>query len=219
MTAVNPMPWWKRAMDVSVASLMILFTVPLWAAIAIIIKIVSPGPVFFTQRRAGLRGQEFDFIKFRTMHAENDDSDHKAHMHKLIEAARDGEEPPMHKISNDPRIIPGGHVLRALCLDELPQLINVLRGDMSLVGPRPPVPYEVAEYDAWHMRRLDATPGMTGLWQVSGKNRLTFSEMTKLDIEYSETKSLFGDVMIMLRTPMAIMVSAWDGLRNRGRSS
>jgi len=137
--------------------------------------------VFFKQERIGYKGRSFDFLKFRTMKADSGTRVHEKHLKTLI-----NNDIQMDKLDgeNDPRIIPFGKFLRQSCLDELPQLINVLRGDMSLVGPRPCLAYEAQEYNLWHTKRFDIKPGMTGSWQVNGKNRTTFKEMIRLDINY-----------------------------------
>jgi len=194
-------PLWKRCLDIvgSLAGLILLS--PLFIAMAVFIKVVSPGPAFFRQPRVGKGGKLFTFIKFRTMKTNNDAQAHREHIVERIRAGR-----CLEKLDDcDPRIIPGGRFLRKSCLDELPQLINVLRGDMSLVGPRPCVDYEAQEYLLWHVRRFDAVPGMTGLWQVSGKNRLSLTEMIRLDIAYESHLCLANDIKILLRTVPAIL--------------
>lgn len=149
-------------------------------------------------------GRIFLFIKFRTMRAGADDSVHRDYQRKYIagqpDTNRGDEVRPVYKLHDDPRVTRVGHVLRRLSLDELPQLLNVLRGDMSVVGPRPPIPYEVEAYELWHRKRLDMKPGLTGLWQVSGRNRLSFDEMVRLDLFYIENWSLLLDLKIILRT-------------------
>lgn len=166
-------------------------------AVAAIIKTGSRGPVFFRQRRVGYKGREFMLYKFRTMAANAETDTHRLHLKDLMNA-----EKPMTKLDakSDPRVIPFGGVLRATGLDELPQLLNVVRGEMSVVGPRPCLPYEYENYDARQRRRFDAVPGLTGLWQVSGKNKTTFNQMIHLDIEYSERRSLGLDLNIICRT-------------------
>jgi lipopolysaccharide/colanic/teichoic acid biosynthesis glycosyltransferase len=194
-------PRWKRAVDLAGSALGLLVLGPLFLLVAIYIKLVSRGPVFFRQERVGLRGKRFVLWKFRTMRAGADDVLHREYLKQLIGSGDNGRgEMPMRKLKHDPRIIPLGRLLRSSCLDELPQLINVLKGEMSLVGPRPAIPYEVDAYLPWHKERLNAAPGMTGLWQVSGKNRLTFNEMVRLDIEYAEAMSPWLDAKILLKT-------------------
>lgn len=195
----------KRTSDILIASLAFALLAPLCALIALLIKIDSRGPVFYKQERVGMDGRVFLFYKFRTMRTGADDSLHRDYYRKNIaglpEANVGDEERPVYgKLLDDPRITRVGRVLRRLSLDELPQLFNVLRGDMSVVGPRPPIPYEVEAYQLWHRKRLDMKPGLTGLWQVSGRNRLPFDEMVKLDLFYIENWSLLLDLKIILRT-------------------
>jgi lipopolysaccharide/colanic/teichoic acid biosynthesis glycosyltransferase len=153
--------------------------------------------------------------KFRTMNVNADSAEHKQYLTKLINgAAKNGmdADKPMIKLSNYGQLIRFGKILRRMCIDELPQLINVLRGEMSLVGPRPALAYEVKQYLPWHYRRFDVLPGMTGLWQVSGKNRLSFNEMVRLDIQYSRQQSIWLDIKILLRTPMAVIFQFIESL-------
>jgi lipopolysaccharide/colanic/teichoic acid biosynthesis glycosyltransferase len=198
----HSMPLWKRIVDIvgSLFGLVLFF--PLFLLIGIMIKIVSPGPVFFKQLRAGYMGKLFTCWKFRTMRLYTDTSTHKRYLKELIHA-----EKPMTKldVGDDVRIIPLGKLLRQLGLDELPQLINVIRGEMSLIGPRPCIPYEAREYLPWQRKRFDTMPGLTGLWQVSGKNRTTFNEMMRLDITYVKQRSFWLDVKIFLKTFPAII--------------
>lgn len=207
----------KRGFDFLGAGVLLLLLSPLFFVISLIIKIASPGPVFFKQERIGYGGQPFTFLKFRTMCSGAASKKHQDYLASLIRGAsdQDGDDAPMTKLDHDPQIIPCGNFLRKSCLDELPQLINVLRGEMSLVGPRPPIPYEVKEYCSWHRGRFNAIPGMTGLWQVSGKNKLSFREMVRLDIRYSMDRSLFMDIKILFKTPMAILVQLKDSLKNK----
>jgi len=200
---------WKRSMDVVGSLLGILLLSPLFLLIAILIKVGSRGPAFFSQERTGHGGKQFICFKFRTMEVDADISRHRDHVRKLIKSsASNGGEKPLVKLdsSGDSRIIPLGRIFRQSGLDELPQLINVLRGEMSLVGPRPCLAYEAEEYFLWQRRRFDAVPGMTGLWQVSGKNKTTFAEMVRLDIAYEERKSFWLDVKLLLGTLPAIVV-------------
>ena len=199
----------KRASDVIVASIATILTSPLWLIIAILIKQDSRGPVLFRQERVGMDGRIFLCLKFRTMIADADDSIHRESYKQNIAGnssanGGEGEKPVYGKVPNDPRITRVGRWLRRSSLDELPQLINVLRGDMSVVGPRPPIPYEVHEYDIWHRKRLDMKPGITGLWQVSGRNRLTFEQMVKVDLFYIENWSIWLDLKIILLTIPAL---------------
>jgi exopolysaccharide production protein ExoY len=189
-------PFWKRVLDavVMVAALPVL--VPVVLLIALYIKLVSRGPVLFRQERIGYYGQPFTIFKFRTMHVNAPTKCHQDYLKDLMNS-----EKPMVKLdAKDSRVIKGGAFLRATGLDELPQLLNVLRGEMSLVGPRPCTPYEYEQYSPWHSRRLEALPGLTGLWQVSGKNKLSFERMVQLDIHYAEYSSVWLDLRIMLRT-------------------
>jgi lipopolysaccharide/colanic/teichoic acid biosynthesis glycosyltransferase len=198
----RPIPPGKRFLDILGALAGLILFSPLFLLIAAFIKLVSPGPVFYRQERIGYLGRPFTFWKFRTMHVNSDATEHKQYLSSLI-----GGDAPMVKLdeARDSRIIPFGNVLRRTCLDEIPQLINVLLGDMSLVGPRPCLPYEAEKYLQWHARRFDIVPGMTGLWQVSGKNRLTFREMIRLDIRYSRKMSPWLDANILLLTGPAIL--------------
>jgi lipopolysaccharide/colanic/teichoic acid biosynthesis glycosyltransferase len=197
----RPIPAWKGVLDVGGALFMILFFSPLFLLVPLYIKVVSPGPVFFRHQRVGLRGRTFTFLKFRTMRYGNNEGSHKEHIVAAIRAGR-----ALEKLDDkgDDRIIPGGRILRKTCVDELPQVFNVLRREMSLVGPRPCMPYEADEFLRWHTHRFDVLPGMTGLWQVSGKNKLTFSEMIRLDISYAKSMSFWKDAGILLRTFPAI---------------
>jgi len=213
---ITGIPEWKRKLDVSLSCVLLVMTSPILLAVGTYIKLVSPGPVFFKQTRIGYRGVPFTFWKFRTMHIGNNQDFHGKHSSGFI---RDGDK-PMEKLDNyDPRIIPGGKIIRKSCLDELPQLWNVIRGDMSLVGPRPCIPYEAEEYLRWHTHRFDTLPGMSGLWQVSGKNKLTFKQMIRLDITYCEHISLFGDIAIIIRTPFAILWMLIESMARRFASS
>jgi len=182
------LPRWKRVLDCTLILVSIPFLVPLALVIAFIIKRKSAGPVLFQQKRIGYQGQPFMCLKFRTMHCGAETVSHQGHLQQLITS-----DAPMTKLDNsgDSRIIPFGKILRSSGLDELPQLINVLKGEMSLVGPRPCVPYEAEKYLPWQKERFNAAPGLTGLWQVSGKNRTTFTRMMQLDIEYARKKSLW----------------------------
>lgn len=212
------LPVWKRAMDIVVASAGLVLLSPLIILISLIIKSMSPGPVFFKQKRAGYMGKPFTMWKFRTMKVNSDPSDHKQYVTKLINGAAENGEAfgkPMTKLDDDPRIIPFGKVLRKTCLDELPQLVNVLLGKMTLVGPRPGIDYEVEVYSTWHYRRLHAVPGVTGLWQVNGKNRLTFNQMVRLDIKYLRERSFWLDVSILLKTPFAVLSQVRDRLQEK----
>jgi exopolysaccharide biosynthesis polyprenyl glycosylphosphotransferase len=189
----------KRATDVIVASVALVLLSPLLLVVAIAIKLDSPGPVLFRQLRVGRGGKQFWFYKFRSMRADAEEA-----FWQLVE--QNEVKGPIFKIRNDPRITRVGRFIRRTSIDELPQLINVLQGDMSLVGPRPPIPHEVERYEDWHRRRLDVSPGITGLWQVSGRSLLTFDEMVLLDLWYIENWSLGLDLQIILRTIPAVLL-------------
>lgn len=186
------------------------------AAVALMIKIGSSGPVLFHQKRVGQRGREFTCYKFRTMRVNAETDSHRLHTRQLIQS-----QAPMVKLDakQDPRLIPFGSLLRSTGLDELPQLWNVLVGDMSLVGPRPCIPYEYELYEPWQRQRLNAVPGLTGLWQVSGKNRTTFEQMVHLDIEYSNRVSFWLDVKIILKTLPALWQQCMENRAPRRRES
>jgi len=199
----------KRFVDIAIASTTLALLSPLWILIAALIKFDSEGSCFYAQERVGMDGRIFLVYKFRTMRIDSNTDIHREYQRKFIaghaEANVGDATKPAYKLRNDPRITRVGRVLRRLSLDEIPQLYNVLRGDMSIVGPRPPIPYEVESYDLWHRKRLDMKPGLTGLWQVSGRNRLPFEEMVKLDLFYIENWSLLFDFKIILRTVLAIV--------------
>lgn len=215
----NPLPLWKRAMDIVGATLGLLASLPVSAITALYIACISPGPVFYKCKRVGYNGETFTMWKFRTM-TDGDASAHQDRMKDFIRGSR--RDAPMTKRENDPRLIPFARVIRKSCIDEIPQFINVLRGEMSLVGPRPALPYETNEFSPWHHAREHVVPGMTGLWQVSGKNRLTFQEMVALDIRYSREVSFRLDVRILLATFPAILLQVVDRsgvLRRRAEES
>jgi exopolysaccharide biosynthesis polyprenyl glycosylphosphotransferase len=199
----------KRMSDIIIASATLALFAPLWLLISLLIKFDSKGPIFYVQERVGMDGRIFVVYKFRTMHMGADSEIHREYQRKFIaghaEANVGDSKRPAYKLRDDPRITRVGRVLRRLSLDEVPQLFNVLRGDMSVVGPRPPIPYEVEAYELWHRKRLDMKPGLTGLWQVSGRNRLPFEEMVKLDLFYIENWSLLFDVKIILRTVIVML--------------
>jgi lipopolysaccharide/colanic/teichoic acid biosynthesis glycosyltransferase len=195
------MPVWKRLLDLSLIVMLSPGLLLLGGLVALLIKVGSPGPILFRQQRVGFKGRQFVLFKFRTMRADAESDSHRRHTQELIRS-----QSPMVKLDarRDPRLIPFGSLLRVTGLDELPQLINVARGEMSLVGPRPCIPYECEAYEPWHWGRFDTVPGLTGLWQVSGKNRTTFDEMVRLDIEYSKRMGLGLDLEIMLKTIPAL---------------
>jgi exopolysaccharide biosynthesis polyprenyl glycosylphosphotransferase len=199
----------KRTFDLIVSALAIALLLPVWLLIAVLIKLDSKGPVFFTQERVGMDGRLFLLYKFRTMKAGADSELHREYQRAFIagraEANLGNDHKPTYKLLADPRITRIGKILRRTSLDEVPQLLNVLSGDMSLVGPRPPIPYEVEAYELWHRKRLDMKPGLTGLWQVSGRNRLPFEEMVRLDLFYIENWSLLLDLKIILRTGFVML--------------
>jgi lipopolysaccharide/colanic/teichoic acid biosynthesis glycosyltransferase len=211
-TENNGLPRWKRVMDVSAILVALPVLLPAAVIIGILIRLVSAGPILFKQERIGYRGRRFMCLKFRTMHCGAETTTHQGHLQQLMDS-----NVPMTKMDStgDSRIIPLGRLLRSSGLDELPQLVNVLRGEMSLVGPRPCLAYEAAKYLPWQLERFNAVPGLTGLWQVSGKNRTTFTRMIQLDIEYARTKTLFLDVKIILKTIPALLIQMWDNRAQR----
>ncbi len=201
----NYPPELKRAIDMvgSLAALIALS--PLFAIIAALIKLTSQGPVFFRQKRIGQFGEEFTFLKFRSMYINNDPAIHQEYIRNLINKKVDDSDGTF-KIKNDPRVTPIGRFIRKTSLDELPQFINVLKGDMSLVGPRPPIPYELESYSLWHRRRIaEARPGITGEWQVYGRSRTTFDEMVRMDLHYIRNQSLWLDLKILFKTPFVVL--------------
>jgi len=204
----------KQVMDIAGSGLALILCTPLFLMIAVAVKASSKGPVLFRQQRVGQYGQCFTFLKFRSMRINNDDSLHKEYTTRLIAGRgehqsdnRSGDG--IYKLTNDPRITRVGRFLRRTSLDELPQLVNVLKGDMSLVGPRPAIPYEVAAYQTWHRRRvLEVKPGITGLWQVTGRSRVKFDEMVRLDLRYATSWSPLLDIRILMHTPRAVIGGA-----------
>jgi lipopolysaccharide/colanic/teichoic acid biosynthesis glycosyltransferase len=196
----------RRTLDIGVAAVVLLLMAPVIAVVALTVRLSSPGPVFFRQRRLGRNMRPFTVLKFRTMRADADSALHRDYVRSLI-----GTEPPanprnnLYKLVVDPRVTSVGRFLRSWSLDELPQLWNVLRGDMSLVGPRPVIEYEVEQYPDWYLRRFAVKPGMTGLWQVSGRNERTYEEMVRFDVEYAERRSLWMDLRILARTAIVVM--------------
>jgi lipopolysaccharide/colanic/teichoic acid biosynthesis glycosyltransferase len=190
--------------------LAILVLTPVMILIACAIKLTSPGPVFFRQIRLGQSGKGFPFLKFRSMYAKADHAIHEAYIKRFISNHNDSlthsGDSRVFKLQADPRVTRVGRFLRRTSLDEIPQFFCVLVGDMSLVGPRPPLPYEFAHYKIWHRRRLLAVrPGITGLWQVEGRSRVKFDEMVRMDIAYARTWSLWTDIKILWRTPRAVV--------------
>ncbi len=201
----------KRLMDIVGSLAALILSCPLFALIALAIKLTSKGPVLFRQERVGRYGLRFTFLKFRSMQCGNDASIHREYVKRFIAGEADPAgishtQNVVYKIQDDPRVTRVGKFLRKTSLDELPQFINVLKGDMSLVGPRPPIPYELEGYQIWHRRRvLESKPGITGLWQVNGRSRLKFDDMVRLDLQYARTWSLWLDIKILLRTPQAVL--------------
>jgi lipopolysaccharide/colanic/teichoic acid biosynthesis glycosyltransferase len=197
----------KRMIDIlgSLAALVVLF--PIFMAIALVVKFTSKGPVFFRQQRIGQYGVPFTFLKFRSMYTQSKSTSHEEFVKKFITGKADANDNDgLFKMKFDPRITPVGRILRKTSLDELPQFINVLRGEMSLVGPRPPIMYELQAYNPWHLRRvLVARPGITGLWQVNGRSRTRFDEMVRLDLRYAAQQSAWLDLQILAKTPLAMM--------------
>jgi lipopolysaccharide/colanic/teichoic acid biosynthesis glycosyltransferase len=204
----------KQAMDIVGSALVLILCAPLLVIIALAIKATSKGPVLFRQQRVGQYGQCFTFLKFRSMYTDNDHSVHKEYVTKLIAGCAEqrpstGIGKGVYKLTNDTRVTRVGKFLRRTSLDELPQLLNVLKGDMSLVGPRPAIPYELAAYQTWHRRRvLEVKPGITGLWQVSGRSSVKFDEMVRLDLRYATSWSPWLDFKILMRTPRAVIEGA-----------
>jgi lipopolysaccharide/colanic/teichoic acid biosynthesis glycosyltransferase len=194
----------KRAIDIVGSLTALFFLSPVFLVLAVLVKRSSPGPVFFKQKRMGFMGRQFNFLKFRSMYADNDPEIHKKYIESLIQNQQNASG--VYKIQNDPRVTPIGRFLRKSSLDEIPQFLNVLKGEMSLVGPRPPIPYEMEKYSCWHKRRVrEVKPGITGLWQVYGRSRTTFDEMVRLDIRYINEQSGWLDFKIILQTPRAVL--------------
>lgn len=201
----------KRAMDIAGSLTALVLLSPLFLLIATLVKLSSKGPILFKQERLGQFGAKFKCLKFRSMHANNDLKIHQEFMKRVISGAHNGQVEgsiqPVYKMTNDPRITRIGRILRRTSLDELPQFLNVLKGEMSLVGPRPPLAYEYEEYDVWHRRRvLEAKPGITGLWQVRGRSRVRFDDMVRLDLQYVREWSLWLDIRILMATPRAVVL-------------
>jgi lipopolysaccharide/colanic/teichoic acid biosynthesis glycosyltransferase len=201
----------KRVMDVIGAAVALILLSPVFLLLAVVVKLTSKGPVFFRQQRVGRYGVPFEFLKFRSMHVSTDAAIHQEFVKKFIAgkvvpAESSSETRVTYKITHDPRVSWIGKIMRRTSLDEIPQFWNVLQGQMSLVGPRPPIPYEIEAYDIWHRRRLlESRPGITGLWQVHGRSKTTFDEMVRLDLRYSRMWSPMLDVKILLQTPRAVL--------------
>ncbi|MGA2988161.1 MAG: sugar transferase [Terriglobia bacterium] len=201
----------KRSMDIAGSLFALVLASPLLIVISVIIKLTSKGPILFRQERVGQYGRTFTFLKFRSMYVTNDHTIHQEYVKRLISGSTDlaqenGQNLQVYKLTNDPRITPFGRFLRKTSLDEMPQFLNVLSGSMSLVGPRPPVPYEFESYEIWHRQRLAAVkPGITGQWQVGGRSRTTFDEMVRMDLKYARSWTVWGDIQILSRTPRAVL--------------
>ena len=206
----------KRLMDISGSLMLLILGSPILLMVAVAVKASSKGPILYRQRRIGQYGKPFTFLKFRSMYVDNDASVHREYVMQLIAgraqrhpANGNGDGTGFYKLTNDKRITPIGAFLRRTSVDELPQLFNVLKGEMSLVGPRPAIPYEVAAYQTWHRRRvLEVKPGITGLWQVDGRGRVGFDDMVRLDLRYAREWSPWLDLKILLRTPRAVILGA-----------
>jgi lipopolysaccharide/colanic/teichoic acid biosynthesis glycosyltransferase len=202
----------RRLFDIATSATLILLFSPILIAVAVAVRLDSHGPALFRQRRVGHREREFTLFKFRSMRLDADPRGHKEYVTALIKGEDgshngkgDGAGKDLYKLAVDNRITPVGRWIRKWSLDELPQLFNVLLGDMTLVGPRPAIPYEVAEYPNWYLRRFSVKPGLTGYWQVSGRNERTYEEMVRLDIEYAERRSLGLDLSILVKTPWVVL--------------
>jgi len=204
----------KRLIDVVLAAGMLVVVAPVMTVIALLIKLSGPGPVLFVQERLGRDGRPFSFYKFRSMKHDSDDAIHRQFAAMFINGDEDGcadhnSGDKVFKLKRDPRVTAIGAFLRRASLDELPQLFNILKGEMSLVGPRPPIAYEIENYQPWHMERLKAVPGLTGLWQVSGRSSVAFEDMVRLDIRYINTWSLWRDLVILVKTVPVVL--RWTG--------
>jgi len=201
----------KRIIDVIFSSVVIVLGLPFYLLIAALIKLTSEGPVLFVQERIGKDGQPFKFYKFRTMMVDNNDVVHRSFAENFIKGlVMDDCDDGVYKLRRDPRVTSIGRFLRRSSLDELPQFINVLKGEMTIVGPRPPLTYELAHYKEWHKGRLTTKPGLTGLWQVSGRSSVTFDEMVMLDLYYIDNWSLLLDLKIILRT-IPVLIFGYGG--------
>jgi lipopolysaccharide/colanic/teichoic acid biosynthesis glycosyltransferase len=209
----------KRVIDLLGSLGLLVLLAPVFVMVGVAIKLTSKGPILFKQTRVGQLGKPFTLLKFRSMYVNADSKAHEQYVKDLILRGRDGEGAPealkrdrLFKLSRDPRVTPLGHFIRKTSIDELPQLLNVLAGGMSLVGPRPHPPYEVDCYDTWHMRRvLEARPGLTGLWQVKGRSRTTYDDMVRLDLKYIDMWSVWNDLKILLQTPWAALTGEGAG--------
>lgn len=210
-SATARLPRWKRPFDLAFLLATAPFWLPLMAIIMWVIKLVSPGPAFYRQQRVGHRGHPFMIFKFRSMKVNAETGTHERYVAQLMEQGA-----PMVKLDGaDPRLIPLGRFLRATGLDELPQIFNILRGEMSLVGPRPCTTVEFARYELWHKARVNAHPGITGFWQVNGKNKTTFNEMIAMDLFYLGHRSIWLDTVIIVRTIPVILQEGFASVRSR----
>lgn len=209
----------KRGLDIILSLLLVILLSPVFILIGIAIKLTSKGPILYKQKRVGQFGQQFTFLKFRSMYTNNDPRIHQQYIEQFISQSKNGsaaqealKQEGLYKLHHDPRVTPLGNILRKTSLDELPQFFNVIMGTMSLVGPRPPIPYEIEHYDLWHKRRvLEVKPGITGLWQVKGRSRTTFDEMVRLDLQYIDNRCLWTDLKLLLKTPWSVIKG--DGAR------
>jgi lipopolysaccharide/colanic/teichoic acid biosynthesis glycosyltransferase len=205
----------KRALDVAVVLVVLVVGLPIWLLIALLIKLTSAGPIFYRGTVIGRGGQPFRYYKFRTMVAGGDNTAHKQWLEQFVKQdaafAEDDSGKKVFKVVNDPRITSVGRTLRKLSLDEVPQMLNVLAGDMSLVGPRPPVPYEYEHYDDWAKQRLSVPPGITGLYQVTARSQVGFSGMVAIDLDYIRRRSLWFDLQIMFKTPIVMLLGKGAG--------
>jgi exopolysaccharide biosynthesis polyprenyl glycosylphosphotransferase len=210
-SSASPGYAFKRTLDILGAAAALLMLSPVIAVIALAVKLTSPGPVLLAQTRVGRSGKTFGFLKFRSMYVNSESASHEKYVQAMINGdaepnATDAEGNKVFHIVNDPRVTPVGRFIRKYSLDEIPQLVNVLRGEMSLVGPRPPLPYEAAAYDVWQRQRLEVQSGVTGVWQVVGRNRVSFDEMTFQDLMYGMNKSLWVDLKLCLKTIPAALI-------------
>jgi exopolysaccharide biosynthesis polyprenyl glycosylphosphotransferase len=201
----------KRGIDVVGSLIGMILSSPIIFITAIAVKATSPGPIIFRQTRMGIKGKRFSFYKFRSMYRNSDDQIHRQYVTDLIKGNHEkinqgNADKPLFKMKTDPRITRVGRIIRKLSIDELPQFVNVLKGEMSLVGPRPSLSYEVEEYEPWHLRRiLEVKPGITGLWQVDGRSQTSFDDMVRMDLRYVQNWSLWLDVMILIKTVKAVV--------------
>ncbi len=209
-------PVWKRTLDISFIVFMSPFWLPVMLLLTLAVRLSSAGPIFYRQERVGYAGRRFMIYKFRSMKVDAETNVHEAHLERLMR-----DSVPMAKLDGegDPRILPWGRILRATGLDELPQIFNVLRGEMSLVGPRPCTVHEFARYAKWQRERVNALPGLTGYWQVNGKNKTTFNEMIEMDLFYAKNLSLGLDLKIVLQTIPALLDQTWESFGRRPRLS